>query len=141
MKFRCFCDNVIYDMSDEDSFDTKGWLLPYYAYYALNEIYLPLFTRYVEAVEQGRGTAWIKEQRLSTMELSMEDMVRQIAWNVDPMPHIYECSQCQRLWISHPHAEGYFSFKPEFPETTPRDFLREPHADADQSTPADNEER
>lgn len=139
-RLHCTCGHVIVDVSDEDSFNTKGWLLPYYAYYALNEIYLPLFTRYVEAVEQGHGAEWIRDQNLSNIELSTEDMVRQIAWNVDPMPHIYECSQCQRFWISHPKTPGYYPFKPEFPETTPHNFLRDPEVAPDEANPSDQSE-
>ncbi len=111
-------------------------MVPFYAYRNLNEVYIPMLLGYVEAIQQGKGDEWIAANYPPQYTITTLDVVMTATWRTDQSLFLYECSQCQRLWISHPHAEGYFAFKPEFPETTPRNFLRDPQAEADESTSA-----
>ncbi|MBM7841591.1 hypothetical protein [Herpetosiphon giganteus] len=143
MRLYCLCGTTLVDSSTTDLFYNKGWVLPHYSALEFDEAYLPIAVDYVEAVEQGRKTEWIANHYPPEhLPISHHEvLVTYAAWNDDQSLFLYECDRCQRLWISHPHAEGYFAFKPDLPEQTPRDFLGDPRADAEQSTPADNEER
>ena len=61
-------------------------------------------------------------------------------WRTDQSLFLYECDRCQRLWISHPNTPSYYPFKPEFPETTPHNFLRDPQVALDEDNPRDQSE-
>ncbi|MCA0354890.1 MAG: hypothetical protein LCH85_23080 [Chloroflexi bacterium] len=139
-RLHCTCGHVIVDVSDDDSLHNKGWMVPFYAYRHLIEDYIPILLGYVEAIQQGKGSEWIVANYPPQYTITTLDVVMTATWRTDQSLFLYECDRCQRLWISHPNTPGYYPFKPEFPETTPHNFLRDPEVAPDEANPSDQSE-
>ncbi|XSG74293.1 hypothetical protein ACP8Y2_19150 [Herpetosiphon llansteffanensis] len=136
MRFLCLCDTALVNTSTRDLFYNKGWIKPFYSALEFYEDYMPIAVDYVEAVEQGRKAEWIAAHYPPEhLPISHHEvLVTYATWNDDQGVSIYQCPNCARLWMFHPVSHRLYSFKPDLPEQTPRDFLRDPRVKADESS-------
>jgi hypothetical protein len=121
-KFRCTCGHVIVDQTDS---------LPYKAHIREDEdmqkpieMLSELLARYWDALQQGRGSEFIKDYLLSQgdnwgadyyPDRPMPDVLGMLIfpfWNNYDRT-IYECVQCGRLWVQLDGANSYAAYMPE----------------------------
>jgi hypothetical protein len=135
-KFRCTCGHVIVDQTD---------CLPYKAYIREDEntqkpveLLAALLAQYCDALQQGRGPAFVKDYLLNLGE----------TWDADyypdrPLPEvlgrlifpfwnnydrsIYECEQCGRLWVQRESVARANAYAPYVPESDTRHILWSRH--------------
>lgn len=126
MKFRCPCDAIIHDQSD--NLPHKAWLLPDESAEQFETGASEMISAYFDAVLAGRESHWLSEnvsEEYSKLGLDRESIIHDliVRFHIRLKRTIYLCDKCGRLFVSHRQTKDLIAYSPDnLP--APTDILR-----------------
>jgi len=126
-KLHCLCGFIIYDIQDEDSLGWKGSVASFSSRHHAFEVLLINAGAYIRSVESKTRPQWMGQHYEPNLIpiTNHEDVLGDIfSTYLEDTRIAYECEACGRIWLPSPTGSGYYPFRPEEPDTTPRGFFQ-----------------